>query len=162
MTLRPRSSAVAPPSSAPRAARRAVAAAGLLLACLSSSAGRAEEAPSSNVIEFRMHLRQKGGVVRCGLFTREGWLEKPRAAHVVRANGPLALCRFEKIAPGTYGISAFHDANDNGKLDTNLVGYPIEEYCASRNARNLFSAPSWDDAKFAYKGGRKLLTAHMK
>jgi uncharacterized protein (DUF2141 family) len=69
---------------------------------------------------------------------------------------------FEKIAPGVYGISAFHDENKNGKLDTNIVGYPTETYCASRNARNMFSAPSFDDAKFDYKGGRKRLEARMK
>jgi uncharacterized protein (DUF2141 family) len=84
------------------------------------------------------------------------------AAHVVKPNGRTALCVFGKIRPGVYAISAFHDKNSNGKLDTNIVGYPVEDYCASRNARNMFSAPSFDDAKFDYSGGRKRLEARMK
>jgi uncharacterized protein (DUF2141 family) len=84
------------------------------------------------------------------------------AADIAKATGRTAVCTFKKIPAGTYGISAFHDANENGKLDTNIVGYPIEDYCASRNARNMFSAPSFEDAKFSYKGGEKRLEAHMK
>jgi uncharacterized protein (DUF2141 family) len=66
------------------------------------------------------------------------------------------------VPAGTYGISAFHDEDNDGKLGTNLVGYPTEEYCASNNARNMFSAPSWKDAKFAYRGGTVRLRAVMK
>ena len=129
---------------------------------LASDVSLAADPPSSNVIEFHMELRRQGGVVRCGLFTKEGWLNKPVASDTVAATGKKARCTFSKIAPGTYGVSAFHDANENGKLDTNLVGYPVEEYGASRNARNLFSAPSFEDAKFAFKGGRKSLLAQLK
>jgi len=139
-----------------------VAAVALLPFAAPSSASAEEEAKAGNTIVFRANLRSKGGVVRCGLFTREGWLERTVAADVTKVAGATATCTFKKIRPGTYGISAFHDANGNGKLDTNLVGYPIEDYCASRNARNMFSAPSFDDAKFAYKGGEKRLEAHMK
>jgi uncharacterized protein (DUF2141 family) len=55
-----------------------------------------------------------------------------------------------------------HDENKNGKLDTNVVGMPIEDYCASRDARGTFSAPSFDDAKFEYKGGKLRMTAQLK
>ena len=30
------------------------------------------------------------------------------------------------LPPGRYAVNAFHDENDNGKLDTNLVGIPSE------------------------------------
>ncbi len=141
---------------------RLLLAAAVCLPFFTTSARAEEEAKAGNVIVFRANLRSKGGVVRCGLFTRDGWLERAVAADVTKANGAVATCSFKKVRPGTYGISAFHDENDNGKLDTNLVGYPIEDYCASRNARNMFSAPSFDDAKFVYKGGEKRLEAHMK
>ena len=148
----------------PRAIASLILAAAIALPtfAMESTARAEEEAKAGNVIVFRANLRTKGGVVRCGLFTRDGWLERAVAADITKANGAVATCTFKKIRPGTYGISAFHDKNDNGKLDTNLVGYPIEDYCASRNARNTFSAPSFDDAKFDYKGGEKRLEARMK
>ena len=30
------------------------------------------------------------------------------------------------LSPGRYAVAAFHDANDNGELDTNLLGIPSE------------------------------------
>jgi len=143
--------------------RRALACACVLGAFLGESGvSRAEEASSLNVIEFRMRLREKGGIVRCGLFERNGWLKKVVAAATARATGATALCVFNKIQPGTYGISAFHDQNSNGKLDTNFLGMPIEDYCASNNARGVLGPPSFEDSKFSFRGGTKQLEAHLK
>ena len=146
------------------ATRRALLSACIVLSLLGQSgATRAEEAASgANVIEFRMRLREKGGVVRCGLFERSGWLKKVVASATVRASGASALCVFNKIQPGTYGISAFHDQNSNGKLDTNFLGMPIEDYCASNNARGVLGPPSFDDSKFVFRGGTTRLEAHLK
>jgi uncharacterized protein (DUF2141 family) len=127
-----------------------------------SSAADDEAPPSSNVIEFLMHVRSSKGIVRCGLFRENGWLKKPVQPATARINGGRALCVFSGIPKGTYGISAFHDENENGKLDTNFVGMPTEDYCASRNARGTFGPPSFEDAKFAYGGGTKRVQARMK
>jgi len=122
----------------------------------------AEESVAMNVIEFETQNRNDSGVVRCGLFKQDGWLKDAFRASVVKVNNTTARCTFKDVPPGTYGISAFHDENNDGKLDTNLVGYPVEEYCTSRNARNMFSAPSWKDAKFSYKGSTVRLKGVMK
>jgi uncharacterized protein (DUF2141 family) len=135
----------------------------LLVALVPVSVGvAAEEAPSSNEVQFRTELRERGGVVRCGLFARSGWLEKPVGASIVSAKTANPICAFRGIPAGTYGLSAFHDKNNNGKLDTNFVGMPIEDYCASNNARGFMGPPSFDDAKFVYRGGTKRLEARMK
>jgi uncharacterized protein (DUF2141 family) len=136
--------------------------AALLCLQLATSSAAAEEASSSNVIEFRTQVRESGGVVRCGLFARDGWLKNPVGADAAKINGRHALCVFKKIPAGTYGLSAFHDQNNNGKLDTNLLGMPTEDYCASNNARGVLGPPSFNDAKFVYKAGTKRLEARMK
>jgi len=120
----------------------------------------AEAAPS--VLEFRTVTRNAQGVVRCGLFTEKGWLKAPVQSSVARIVGGSALCVFKDVPKGVYGISAFHDENQNGKLDTNFIGLPTEDYCASRDARGSFGPPSFSDAKFSYAGGSKRLTARMK
>lgn len=132
----------------------------LVLAVSSSSA--AEDQVATNVIEFEAFGRNDAGVVRCGLFKQAGWLKQAFRASIVKVNGKKALCIFKAVPAGTYGISAFHDENNDGELDTNLVGYPTEEYCASNNARNLMSAPSFSDAKFEYRGGNRRLRCLMK
>lgn len=132
------------------------------LGALRESTAVAQESVALNVIEFETQNRNDSGTVRCGLFKRDGWLKDAFRASVVKVSNTTARCIFKDVPPGTYGISAFHDENSDGKLDTNLVGYPLEEYCASRNARNMFSAPSWKDARFSYKGGTVRLRGVMK
>ncbi|HET9960668.1 MAG TPA: DUF2141 domain-containing protein [Polyangiaceae bacterium] len=139
----------------------AAALAAALLA-LSSAGVAAEEVSSVNVIEFRTTVNNDRGVVRCGLFRQQGWLKEPIRGAIAKIQGRSALCVFNRVPNGVYGISGFHDENSNGKLDTNAIGMPTEDYCASRNARGTFGPPSFEDAKFAYSGGTKRLEARMK
>lgn len=134
----------------------------LCLCLLTTGPSGADESLAINVIEFETHNRNGDGVVRCGLFKQGGWLKDAFRAAVVKVHGKKALCVFKEVPSGIYGISAFHDEDNDGELDTNFVGYPTEEYCASNNARNLMSAPSWSDAKFSYRGGRVRLRGVMK
>ena len=96
------------------------------------------------------------------MFTEKGWLKTPVQGSVAAIRAGAALCVFKGVPRGVYGISAFHDQNNNGKLDTNFIGLPTEDYCASRDARNTFGPPSFADAKFTYTGGVKRLAARMK
>jgi len=145
-----------------RSCRGASVAVAVLFGILWAPTSQAEPHGSGGGIEFRARLRERGGVVRCGLFRKAGWLKAPLAKAAAKADGPTALCVFENIPPGVYGVSAFHDKNDNGKLDTNLLSIPSEDYGASNNARGSFGPPSFEDAKFAYRGGRVRLEANLK
>jgi uncharacterized protein (DUF2141 family) len=35
------------------------------------------------------------------------------------------------LAPGTYAVGAYHDENNNSRLDTDLIGYSTEGYALS-------------------------------
>ncbi|HWA71969.1 MAG TPA: DUF2141 domain-containing protein [Polyangiaceae bacterium] len=135
---------------------------GALGLLLPSSSFAGDEPSTLNVVEFKMQASSNKGVVRCGLFARTGWLKKPLRTATATPSAGSALCVFDKVPAGTLGISAFHDENSNGKLDTNFVGMPVEDYCASRDARGTFGPPSFDDAKFDYRGGTKRLSARLK
>lgn len=54
----------------------------------------------------------------------------------------------ENIPYGRYSIKAFHDENDNSKLDTNFAGLPVELYGFSNNARGRFGPPPFNRAAF--------------
>ena len=131
----------------------------VVLSALAPAAHADEAAP---VLEFRTVMRSGGGVVRCGLFAEQGWLVSPVQSAVAVIRSGSALCVFKGVPKGVYGISAFHDQNNNSKLDTNFIGLPTEDYCASRDARGTFGPPSFGDAKFSYVGGAKRLSARMK
>ena len=50
------------------------------------------------------------------------------------------------LSPGRYAVAAFHDANDNGELDTNLLGIPSEGYGFGNDASALFGPPDFEAA----------------
>jgi uncharacterized protein (DUF2141 family) len=56
---------------------------------------------------------------------------------------------FTDLQPGTYAIVAFHDKNENGKLEENAWGIPTEGYGFSNNAEGFLGAPSFNDAAVA-------------
>ncbi len=118
--------------------------------------------PSPNRIEFETRPANARGEVVCGLFQAHNWLGTPSKPAWGKIRNGRAVCVFTDVKPGTYAISAFHDENKNGKLDTNLVGMPTEDYGASRDARQPFSAPRFDDAKFAYQSGVVRLKAKLE
>ncbi len=66
---------------------------------------------------------------------------------VLRAEGERVTWVVPDVPYGEYAVRAYHDANGNGKLDTNMVGFPKEPYAFSNGARGRFGPPSWDDAK---------------
>ena len=63
---------------------------------------------------------------------------------------------FQNLEKDDYAVAVYHDENNNGILDKNLVGAPTEAYGFSRNARGMFSAPSFDEAKIELKDNKSI------
>lgn len=53
------------------------------------------------------------------------------------------LVRVTGVPAGTYAVQAFHDENDNGKLDRNFLGMPREGMGFSRDAPMRFGPPDF-------------------
>ena len=58
-----------------------------------------------------------------------------------------ATVTFTNVTAGTYGITLFHDKNDNKIMDFEPNGMPKENYGVSNNVMN-YGPPQWGDAKF--------------
>jgi uncharacterized protein (DUF2141 family) len=65
----------------------------------------------------------------------------------VKADKDGVVVSFENIPKGVYAISCFYDANDNGKMDFDQNGMPMEDYGSTNNVMN-FGPPRFSDAKF--------------
>ena len=64
----------------------------------------------------------------------------------IRATHGAQQAVFAQLQPGRYAIIVIHDENDNGRLDENALGVPIEGYGFSNDAQGFLSAPSFDAA----------------
>jgi len=84
-----------------------------------------------------------------------------RTHSAVITNGQTVV-DFDDTPVGNYAIGVLHDENDNGRMDTNWLGIPIEGYGASNNPRNRTSAPSFKSAlfKLAPPGLTLVITIH--
>ncbi|MFO8128839.1 MAG: DUF2141 domain-containing protein [Bacteroidales bacterium] len=62
-----------------------------------------------------------------------------------------ATLRLDSIPYGSYAIKVFHDKNNNGILDTKLMGVPTEAYGFSNNPKASFGPAKWDKARFEFE-----------
>lgn len=78
-----------------------------------------------------------------------GFLRRPvQTARVAAASGSVDVV-IKDLPAGGYGIALFHDANSNGKMDTNMMGIPSEDHAFSNNALGNMGPPSFEQVKFA-------------
>ncbi|MBV6646135.1 MAG: DUF2141 domain-containing protein [Cyclobacteriaceae bacterium] len=54
---------------------------------------------------------------------------------------------FENVPYGTYAVSIAHDENQNGEIDTNLIGFPKEPVGASN--QDSFGRPTFKKSQFS-------------
>ena len=60
------------------------------------------------------------------------------------------IVKIDSLTYGIYAIRVFHDENSNGKLDSNFLEIPTEDYGYSNNVSSWFGPPSWERAKFLF------------
>ncbi|WP_286262897.1 DUF2141 domain-containing protein [Thalassotalea atypica] len=73
---------------------------------------------------------------------------KPESAAIVIAKHGVNNVSFNNLNEGEYALRFFHDENDDGKMATNLLGFPVEGYGFSNNAIPNFGPVSYQDIKF--------------
>ena len=103
------------------------------------------------------------GNVRIGLFaSAKAFPGKPDRGETVAAVPGAVTVVFRDLPPGTYAVSAYHDLNDNNKLDTGFLGRPTEPLGFSRDARVRMGPPAFDDAVFAVDSAAARIAVRLR
>lgn len=146
-----------------------VASALILVVTVSSSVAQSPLLQTTQIHVDVDGLHNNKGQVLCFLYSSAiGFPKKDDKAvahYTAEISNRQASCQFVGIAPGTYAVSAFHDENSNGKLDTNFMGVPREGVAASNDARGRLGPPKFDDAAFQVSGdpvNLRITTAYLK
>ena len=83
--------------------------------------------------------------------------KKGRYKHLILTpHNHVATGVFEDLHPGKYAVAVILDENKSFHMDKNIVGFPTEQYGFSNNAREQFSAPSFQKASFELHTDRKI------
>ncbi len=83
-------------------------------------------------------------------------MNKQYRGKVVEIENKTAKVSFEDLPKGEYAVAVYHDKNKNGIMDKNLLGVPTEKYGFSNNARETFSAPSFQSAAVALEKSKAI------
>ncbi|WP_224997508.1 DUF2141 domain-containing protein [Cesiribacter sp. SM1] len=136
-----------------------------ILVLSTAAAWQKNEATHSIIVKVE-GARNNKGVIRLALFNKgEGFPTDGKKAirniTVPASEGAVQMV-VEGLPAGRYAISLLHDENENGNLDTNVVGYPKEGYGASNNNLPTFRAPNFDEAAFDLKSARQELIVRLR
>ena len=101
-------------------------------------------------------IRNGKGKIFFQLFDKEQKVLYEIVADII--NGKSIL-RFSELKPGEYAFRYFHDENNNGKLDKNILGVPREGFGFSNDPPIVIGEPSFDKWLFNLRGQKKMNTA---
>lgn len=96
-------------------------------------------------------LRDSRGSVAIALFSAGNSKDFPEKGSLINAKYGIKSGQafiFKDLPKGTYAIAAFHDANDDGVLNTSFLGIPREGIAFSNNPTLYFGAPSFEKCSF--------------
>lgn len=116
-------------------------------------------------LTVKLHgIRAQTGLVKIAVVgSQDAWDGKaaPVQAAGAPAHGEDATFSFKDLKPGEYAVMITHDENDNGKMDTNVMGMPLEGYGFSNNPR-VMRKPTWDEARFTVTDGDVAIDVELR
>jgi uncharacterized protein (DUF2141 family) len=125
-----------------------------IILLLSMSVMLVVSAAAQNTIEITVkNIKAIKGSIRVGLFNSEStFLKDAIDGKIVKVSASEVTVVFENLKPGEYAVSVIHDENDNGELDSNVVGIPKEGFAFGNNAVGMFGPPDFAKAKVTVDG----------
>ncbi len=91
------------------------------------------------------------GSVQLALYnSEESFPKEGKEFHVVRVPvfAKTLSVTINNLPPGKYAIALFHDLNDDGICNKNLLGFPVEGYGFSNNVKPRIRVPRFEKAAF--------------
>jgi uncharacterized protein (DUF2141 family) len=110
-------------------------------------------APLAHGADLVIHVdnvKSATGQVMVALYDNaDAFLKHPVRATMAPADTAGTTLVFHDVAPGDYGFSIYHDANQNGRMDRNLMGIPTEPIAFSNNAQGRMGPPDFAAVRLA-------------
>lgn len=133
-----------------------------LLICTMLAVANFLNAQETTTITIQVeNITNDEGHLILGMYTENNFLKsKPDYSQQVKITEGKATIIFKNVPVGEYGISCFHDANDNQRMDFKSNGMPIEDYGVSNNPM-LYGPPTWEAAKFKLTTQQNKMTIRL-
>lgn len=109
-------------------------------------------------------LRTQQGSLRIAIAdSAAGWsdTEKAVAGIARKPQGTEETFHFHDLPPGSYAVMVMQDENDNGKLDSNFMGMPVEGYGFGNNP-DVMRKPTFEEARFELGADGAAITVRLR
>jgi uncharacterized protein (DUF2141 family) len=118
------------------------------------SSPKHKEPATGNLTVIISGLENTQGEVQVGLYNNAGTFPTPEKEYLQKREraGNVVKVTFSKIPAGEYAMAIYHDANNDGKCNKNLLGIPTEGYCFSNNFKPSMSVPKFEKCKISVSG----------
>ena len=111
----------------------------------------ATPAQAARLVVAIQGIRSAAGYVYVGLFAKpEGFPDGNYSVQhtKVKASAEGVTVVFDKVVAGTYAVGVYYGRINNGRFDTDFLGYPAEGYALSNGIRAVLTCPRFSDAAF--------------
>jgi uncharacterized protein (DUF2141 family) len=136
----------------------------LFLTAVATSFATQDTVGSATLTVRLIGFEHDRGAAMIALTTERGFLADRGAlqAQSVAIRDGWAECVFTKVPYGRYAVQAYHDENNNKKLDTGMFGIPSEPYGFSNNAKGSFGPPKYSEAEFPVTKSTELIEIRVQ
>ena len=120
-------------------------------------------APSARAFDLTVEVldaKSSQGMVAAALYEEADWMRTPMQGEF-RPAGARAVLVYRNLPAGKYAVAAYHDENNNGKLDSNALGLPLERYGFSRDSPGIMGPPPFDKAALVFQADTTI-TLHLR
>ncbi len=108
-------------------------------------------------VDLKGIRQNKGSVHICLMNKAEQFLRDCYVGKALELTSGARQVTFEALPPGEYAIMAYHDEDNNGKLNTDgAFGLPSEPYAFSNNPNSWFGPPKHRKCVFKVEGDTRL------
>lgn len=135
----------------------------IVLALGLAGAGLPAMAHAADLEVTASHVAPGPGSIRFVLYRgAEGFRHEDRAFRILSARaGPgSASVHFQDVPPGRYAVMAYHDANDDRKLDLRFGMFPKEGWGLSNDPR-VMGPPGFTPSSFAMDDSNRSIMIEM-
>ena len=123
--------------------------------------------PKMGSVQLRIKsIASKKGCIRIALYKGEQFFLKDGYSCLgkmipVKLEGEMEIV-LPDLKQGYYALAVYHDTNNNGQLDKNILGIPKEPYGFSNNPRAKWRAPKFKETVFHLDQTQKKLIIDLK
>ena len=99
------------------------------------------------------NIRDTRGMIRVGLFQQEEGFPDQEKVYWGKGFSPQkgkVTIEIPELPFGNYALAIYHDLNNNGRLDKNVLGIPTEPYGFSGAVKAKWSSPRFQEVVFPF------------